>query len=101
MTTQAPQVEARKLGDLEETEATAQWHMALSPRLSMDLSLTRIHRTAGLSTQLSNPSQERGVKVDLRWQERDTTTTLHLARRESLASYTPFSSNTNGAWTTA
>ena len=84
-----PQVEARKLGDLEETEATAQWHMALSPRLSMDLSLTRIHRTAGLSTQLSNPSQERGVKVDLRWQEQDTTTTLHLARRESLTSYTP------------
>lgn len=84
-----PQVEARKLGDLEETEANAQWHVALSPRLSMDLGLTRIHRTAGLSTQLSNPSQERGVKVDLRWQEQDTTTTLHIARRESLASYTP------------
>ncbi len=84
-----PQVETRKLGDLEEVEATAQWHMALSPRLSMDLSLTRVHRTADLSTQLSNPSQERGVKVDLRWQERDTTTTLHLARRESLSTYTP------------
>jgi hypothetical protein len=84
-----PQLEIRKLGDLDEAEATAQWHMALSPRLSMDLSLTRIERTAGLSTQLSNPSQERGVKIDLRWQDHDSTTTLHLGRRESLASYTP------------
>lgn len=63
--------------------------MALSPRLSMDLSLTRIERTVGLSTQLSHPSQERGVKIDLRWQDHDSTTTLHLARREGLASYTP------------
>lgn len=84
-----PQLELRKLGDLDETEATAQWHMALSPRLSMDLSLTRIERTVGLSSQLSHPSQERGVKVDLRWQDHDSTTTLHLARHESLASYTP------------
>lgn len=83
------QVENRDLRDLRETESSVTLHLALTPRLSLNLGAERIARTTGLTRQLSNPSQERGIRMELRWQENDSTTVLHIARRESLASYTP------------
>jgi len=82
-------VVSRDLRDLRETETSVGLHLALTPRLSLDLGAQRIERVAGLTQQLSNPSQERSVRMDLRWQDHDSTTLLHIARRESLASYTP------------
>lgn len=82
-------VVSRDLRDLRETETSVGLHLALTPRLSLDLGAQRIERVAGLTQQLSNPSQERSVRMDLRWQDNDSTTLLHIARRESLASYTP------------
>ena len=82
-------VVSRDLRDLRETDTSATLHLALTPRLSLDLSAERIERVAGLTQQLSNPSQERSVRMDLRWQDNDSTTLLHIARRESLVGYTP------------
>ncbi|WP_231940699.1 tetratricopeptide repeat protein [Acidovorax sp. RAC01] len=82
-------IETRDLRDLQETETSATLRLALTPRLSLQVAAERIERTAGLTQQLSNPSQERGVRMELRWQDNDSTTTLQLGRRESLAAYTP------------
>ncbi len=82
-------IETRDLRDLQETETSATLRLAISPRLSLQLSAERIERTTGLTQQLSNPSQERGVRMELRWQDNDSTTSLQLGRRESLAAYTP------------
>lgn len=82
-------VVSRDLRDLRETDTSVTLHLALTPRLSLDLGAERIERMAGLTQQLSNPSQERSVRMDLRWQDNDSTTLLHIARRESLAGYTP------------
>ena len=80
VTTQA--LRRRKSATAENRETTAQWHMALSPRLSMDLSLTRIHPRLGLSAQLSNPSQEQGgVKVIRAGRNGTLPPSLHLARQ--------------------
>ena len=80
---------SRQLGALEEKEATADFHVALTPRLSLDLGLSRTERVAGIPRLLQNPSNEQGIKLALRWRTQDSTTQLRLERRISMATYTP------------
>ena len=77
------------LGGMRESEAEAILHIALTPRMALDLNFSSISRNATRDTVVYNPPYERGVEAQFRWRHPDGETTLRAGRRESFQAYTP------------
>lgn len=77
------------LGGMRESEAEAIYHIALTPRMSLDLNFSSIRRNATSDTVIYQPPNERGVEAQFRWRHADGETTLRAGRRESFQVYTP------------
>ena len=80
---------SRQLDGVNERETSAQWHLALNPRLFLDLKLQNIDRRAPAPQTVYNPSPENALQAELRWLHNNGSTLVRLARRESLTGYTP------------
>ncbi|MDY0105478.1 MAG: tetratricopeptide repeat protein [Giesbergeria sp.] len=80
---------SRQLDSMDETETSARLHLAITPRLFMDLRLLHIDRRARMPQTVYNPSPEDALHAELRWQDTNGSTLLRIARRESLTGYTP------------
>ena len=83
------QMVSRQLDSIDERDLSAQWHLALSPRLFLDLKLQNIDRRARSPQTVYQPSSEDAVQAQLRWQHNNASTLVRIARRESLTGYTP------------
>ena len=83
------EVVSRQLDSIDERETSAQMHLALTPRLFMDLRVLHIDRTVRNAQTVYNPSSEDAVQAELGWLHTNGSTLLRAARRESLKSYTP------------
>lgn len=79
----------RRLGDLNESEASTHYHLAVSPRLSLDFEWGRIARDSSNGTSLINAPDEHFAFAQANWLDNNGKTTLRIDQRESLASYTP------------
>jgi len=77
------------LAGMRETQTEAVLHLALSPRLSLDLNLVQTSRWASRDNAVFQPPQERGIDAELRWRHRDGETLFRAGRRESDRAYTP------------
>lgn len=85
------QMTYQDLAGMRETQAEAILHLAISPRLSLDLNLTQVRRWASSDTAVFQPPQERGIDAELRWRHREGETLFRAGRRESDRAYTPLS----------
>ena len=83
------QVVSRQLDSIDEHEGSAQLHLALTPRLFLDLRLLHTDRRSRFPQTVYNPSSEDALQAELRWQYPNGSTLLRIARRESLTGYTP------------
>ncbi|WP_232828859.1 tetratricopeptide repeat protein [Simplicispira lacusdiani] len=81
------EITSRQLDSIDEREAGAQLHLALTPRLFLDLRLLHIDRRARLPQTVYDPSPEDALQAELRWLHAHGSTVLRIARRESLAGY--------------
>ncbi len=84
------QAERRNLGGIEEDEKAARLHLALTPRLELDLALGDIARkkTTG-STAIRTAPDERFRTALLTWRHPDGVTRMGAESRDSFADYTP------------
>jgi hypothetical protein len=80
---------SRRLNELAERSTTASWHLAMTPRWSLDLNALRIERSTRDSGLLLRPSNERGLDLRLHRKTEDSTVTLRAGQRESLERYHP------------
>ncbi|WP_370681121.1 tetratricopeptide repeat protein [Comamonas sp. GB3 AK4-5] len=80
---------SRRLNELAERSTTATWHLAMTPRWSLDVNALRIERSTRDSSLLQQPSNERGIDFRLHWKNEDHTATLRAGQRESLDRYHP------------
>ena len=83
------QLTRQDLGGMRENSAEAIYHIALTPRMALDLNFTSISRNATRDTVIYQPPHERGVEAQFRWRHPDGETTLTAGRRESFQVYTP------------
>jgi len=83
------QASATRMSGMHEQAVAEAAHVAISPRLSLDVSHERIRRRAEGADTVVAPPQERALQAQLRWRHPDGETSLALARRESLSGYTP------------
>lgn len=79
----------RRIGDLDENEQAARWHLALVPDLSLDLSAGRLTRRDRNPDEIGVTPHEHFNGVQLNWQRRDSTTRLSYENRSSFATYRP------------
>lgn len=80
---------SRQLDGIDEREANAHLHLALTPRLFLDLRLLHIDRRARVPQTVYDPSPEDALQAELRWQYPNGSTLARISRRESLTGYTP------------
>lgn len=80
---------SRKLNELAEQSTTATWHLAMTPRWSLDAQALHTQRRSKDSSLLLQPSDERGIDLRLHWKDEDRAATLRAGQRESLARYHP------------
>ena len=78
-----------QLGGMNENRASETLHLALSPRLSLDLGHERILRRATDANVIRDAPNETALQAQLSWRHPDGETTLRAARRESMVVYTP------------
>ncbi|HQQ69984.1 MAG TPA: hypothetical protein PLL92_06685, partial [Alicycliphilus sp.] len=79
----------RRLGVLDENQVDAQFHLAISPRLSLELDLSRIRRSVAAPDQLRDVADEEIAAVLLRWRHADGETRMRAANRRGYATTTP------------
>ncbi|GKS85201.1 tetratricopeptide repeat protein [Acidovorax sp. SUPP1855] len=79
----------QQLGGMDESEADAVFHIAISPRLAMDVNFISIRRHATNALVVRNPPDERALDVQVRWRHPDGETMFRAGRRESFLAYTP------------
>ena len=82
-------VASRKLGGIDELLASAQSHLALTPRLSMDVSLGRLLRTVRDTSAMRHAPDEAFVSLRMDLRHDDGSTAFLIEQRRSLADYTP------------
>jgi len=80
---------SRQLDSIDEIESSAQLHLALTPRLFLDLRLLHIDRRVRFPQTVYNPSHEDALQAELRWQYAQGSTLVRIARRESLTGFNP------------
>ena len=81
----------RQLGTIDESQVDAQLHWAISPRLSLELDLSRIRRSITEQGQLQNGVNEEIAALLLRWRHADGQTLVRAASRSGYAHTTPLS----------
>ena len=81
----------RQLGALDEDQTDAQFHLAISPRLSLELDLSRIQRRVAASDQLRDVANEDIAALLLRLRHTYGETRLRVANRRGYANTTPLS----------
>ena len=74
---------------LEETHATTTWHLAIDPRLALDVELGQIMRQAVKKEIIRAAPDETLFSSRLSWRHPDGETIFLVERRDSFASYTP------------
>ena len=79
----------QRLGGMDEDEVDTVLHIAIDPRLSLDLEFASIRRRATDALVIVNPPNERAFDMKLNWRHNDGTTMLRAGRRESLGAYNP------------
>lgn len=79
------------LGAIDEDQAEARLHLAISPRLSLDLDASRIQRRVTAPDQLRGAPGEDIAGALLRWGHADGETRLRVASRRGYADTTPLS----------
>lgn len=79
----------RRIGSIEERETALRWHLALSPRLALDLALGSIARGNGDPLALGSVPDESFRSARLTWRHGDGETRLGIDWRDSFAAYQP------------
>ncbi|NTV68996.1 MAG: tetratricopeptide repeat protein [Azonexaceae bacterium] len=79
----------RQLGAIDELLAAADWHLALTPRLALDLQLGSLQRRNRDDAVIRNVPDERFLSLRINWQHDDSQTLLLAEQRHSLGNYTP------------
>ena len=77
------------LGAIDEDLTRAQLHLAISPRLALELDLGRLQRQVTAADQVRHAPDENIAAVLLRWRHQDGDTRLRLASRKGYADTTP------------
>ena len=67
----------------------AEWHLALTPRLSLDVQIGRIQRQKVDEAVIRNVPDERFTSLRMTWQERGEQFSLLAEDRHSLSNYQP------------
>lgn len=83
-------VRSEQLGGMDEQTIAESVHIALQPRLTLQLGHESRRRISTAQQLLIDPPQEKAFTAQLKWTHRHGETLLRIARRESLASYTPW-----------
>lgn len=78
-----------QLGGMDEIQAGSALHLAISPRLSLDLELKSVRRSNISPDLLRNIPYEQVQNVLLRWRHRDGETQVHLGYRKGYTHTTP------------
>lgn len=79
----------RELGSIDELLGGATYHLAIAPRLSLDIEAGNIDRKVRDENLIRNVPNETLFNARLNWQHDDGETHLSLGQRESFARYTP------------
>lgn len=83
------QAASRKLGAIDELLASAQIHLALTPRLAMDLSMGQLRRSVGDPDIMRHAPDESFVSLRMNLRHDDGSTAFLIEQRRSLDDYTP------------
>ena len=79
----------RDLGGIIENERSAHWHLAISPRLTLDLALGSIARSNRDTAAIGSTPDESYRSARLVWRDGDGETRLTGEQRASFANYHP------------
>ena len=79
----------QNLGGMDETRSDATLHLALSPRVSLDLTASDIRRQATNANAVLNPPNEKMLGAQLRWGHLDGETLLYAGSRQGFVNTTP------------
>lgn len=79
----------RSLGSIEERVQLATYHLAIDPRLSLDVDWGRIARRVRDNNVFAMTPDEEMASARLRWRQRDGETLFRAERRQSFDDYTP------------
>lgn len=82
-------VRHRRLGGMNETELADTLHLAINPRLSLDIEQGRTLRRGTNPQTIVNPPDETALQARLRWRHPDGETTFMAGQRRSFDRYTP------------
>lgn len=77
------------LDSIEEREGSASWHLAINPRLALDIDWGRIQREVKKPEVMRAVPDETLLSTRLNWRHGDGETVFRIDRRESFAAYTP------------
>lgn len=80
---------SQMLSGLDEKLLEDTVHLAISPRLSLDLSHGRTLRNATRADVVTAPPNETAIQARLRWRHADGETQVTVAERKSFATYHP------------
>ncbi len=86
----ATQLAHINLGGTSENREDVTLHLALSPRLSLDVQASAIQRTAADATVIRNPPDEKRLEARLNWRHLDGETMVSASRRQGAATTSPF-----------
>ncbi|MBI2308271.1 MAG: tetratricopeptide repeat protein [Rhodocyclales bacterium] len=79
----------RAIASVDEREQALRWHVAISPRLTLDLALGSIARSNHDRRQIGSTPDESYRSARLVWRHADGETRLGVDSRDSFARYTP------------
>jgi len=79
----------RELGSIDELLGGASYHLAIEPRLSLDIDAGNIDRMSKDESVIRNVPNETLFNLRLNWQQADGETRFSAGQRESFARYTP------------
>jgi polysaccharide biosynthesis protein PelB len=82
-------VAKRELGSIDELLGSASHHLAIAPRLSLDIDAGRIDRQVRDENVIRNVPSETLFNARLNWQHGESETRFTFGQRESFARYTP------------
>ena len=82
-------VTAAQLGGMDEQRADAVLHLALSPRMALDLNFGSIRRQATTPVVIRTPPSEKLLEARLHWRHLDGETVLYAASRQGFLQTTP------------
>jgi len=85
----AVEVANRDVGTVDEHERAGTWHLALTPRLALDLGLGSIARTNRDNAVIGIAPGEHYRKARLSWRHLDGETRLDIESRKSFAAFQP------------